>query len=330
MRALIFILISLFISSCQTSPPENLIAPPQLPSWYQNPPADTQQDLYAVGIGENPAMAVQNALVYLATKLSVSVSSTTTINKTLYRGVYQFNETQLDKSTTMEINQIKINQFSQLKMEQIGYEQFITLIKSNKQKLASDYKKRLDKQITNYQQDQKIYNQQAGYLKYLQVLQHFKGLKKFDNMLSIYQSLAPKSVIYKYLQHLKEVSQNFKQQASKVIFKIKYNQKHTITQLANYLTKAGFKVTTKNIATNTIKLTSSTKSTNAEGFYIMRSQLNVTFYEKNKLISGNIVSLKGQGLNQNQASVNQQRKLQYFLNKKGLNMFLGIKTSDLE
>lgn len=325
MKLFFLVVVTLTLISCQLSPSKKQSAQ-VMPSWYLNPPADTQFELYGVGMGTTPDKAIKDALAYLADKLSVSVSSTTSINKTLQQGIYDFSETELKKQTSINIKQVEINQFMQLEMVQVGYENFITLINSNKTKLANDFQNQLNLQMNKYQHDNDMHNNKSGYLKYMQALLHYNKLSLFINKLNIFRSLSPNSDLQKYQQHIKEVSSFLKQQQNQTTFKITANKVTYQKTLANYVTKLGFKISKKKLELNTnlIKLKIKEKITNAEGFNIVRSQLKISFYEQNKTKSGNILGLKGQGLNTSQSNNDIQNKLSKTLNIKGLNSFLGM------
>lgn len=322
MKYLFVLLSSILLISCQSSPTKE-IAKPKTPNWYLNPPADTNKTLYGVGEGKTQNKAIQSALAYLGAKLSVSISSKTSIQKNLYQGVYEFNEVSLKKQTTTEVKQITINQFRQLEMKQIGYEKFITLIKSDKDKLVDDFKQQLNQQIQKFQRDATMHNSKAGYTKFQQAQQHFKTLDSFDNKLAVYQSLSPSSSIQKYQQHVKRVAAYFKQQQKTTIFKVTSNKTATKNTLQDYLNKLGF-TTSSNNFTNQIKLNNQIKVTSAEGFSIIRNQLNISYFEKYTKQYGNTFHIKGQGLNLQQSTANEQKRLKIILEQNGLNYFLGI------
>jgi len=327
----LIVVTSFLLLSCQTAPPKKPLDSnySNHPNWYLNPPADSQDSLYGIGSGESQALALKDALAYLASKLTVSVSSTTSVNKTLYQGAYEFKETELEKNTTTQVKQVEINQFSQLKMQQIGYQNYIVLIKSNKQQLAEDYQRQLEQAIKHFQQDNDMLTSKAGYRKYLQARQHALKLNRFIDRLSIYQSLSHQKNIQTYQQHIAEVTQYLKQQQTNTHFNIKATNGYQKV-LSNQLSKQGFKNTQpliSNTTTNTIKIIEKSKTTQAEGFYIIRSQLDINLYEHNKRISSNTVNLKGQGLNEQQAEANQQSKLSQLIKQNGLNNFLGLKVN---
>ena len=314
---------SLILTACQSAPTKE-ISKPTTPSWFINPPADTQNILYAVGAGESQDKAIKDALAYLAAKLSVSVSSTSEINKTVYDGVYTFKETQLNKQTTTQIKQVSINQFRQLNMQQVGYQKYLTLIESDKNKLAIDYQSQLNQHINQFKKDSRLHQHTAGYAKYNIALKHYLKLPHFKDILSVYKGLKPTANLQSYQQHLERVTRYTKQQQASTTFKIVGNDTQSKTTLAQYLSHIGFKVTNTQ-ATNLIKLTSQLKTTNAEGFSIRRNNLTIQFYQGNTKITGNNLNLKGQGLNSQQAKTNEQMKLKEKLNKQGLNQFLGLK-----
>lgn len=321
-RTLFFIIIaSLTLTACQSSPKK--ASKPSTPSWFLNPPADTLQTLYAVGTGETQQQAVQDALAYLSAKLNVSVSSSTQIHKTVYDGAYTFRETQLNKQTTTEIKQVTINQFTQLKMQQLGYEKFVTLIQSDKNKLAKDYQNKLNQQIKQFKENNNLHNHLPGYTKYRLAHQHYLQLANFNDTLSIYKGLKPTASILHYQAYIKEVTSYTKQQQQQTIFKITSNDNDSKTTLTQYINSIGFKVA-HNKPTNLIKLTNQIKHTNAEGFSIQRNHLQVQFYENNHQASGNTLNLKGQGLNKQQAKTNLQAKLKAKLTTQGLNQFIGL------
>ena len=316
MKTPLLIVVCLLLVSCGSAPTKKTVTQ-TTPSWYLNPPSDTSSVLYAVGSGETQEQAVKDALVYLAAKLSVSVSSSTTINKTLHEGTYSFSETELSKQTSTKIKQVEINQFMQLKMQQIGYEQFVTLIKSNKSELALDYQSQLKLQMKKFQQDTEINSKNHGYTTYKKALQYYNKLPRFTDKLAILKGLSPSKNITIYQTHIKDVTSLVKYLKSKTIFKVTANK---IKSFPNYkktlhtdLIKRGFTLS-QSKSTNHIKLTIHEKTTKAEGFNIIRSRINIILYERGKIVFNENLQIKGQGITAFQSNNEIQRKLSIKLN----------------
>ena len=312
MKTPLLIVVCLLLVSCGSAPTKKTVTQ-TTPSWYLNPPSDTSSVLYGVGSGETQEQAVKDALVYLAAKLSVSVSSSTTINKTLHEGSYSFSETALSKQTSTKIKQVEINQFMQLKMQQIGYERFVTLIKSNKSELALDYQNQLKLQMKKFQQDTEINSKNHGYTTYKKALQYYNELPKFTDKLAILKSLSPSKNITIYQTHIKDVTRLVKYLKSKTIFKVTANKINYKKTLRADLIKRGFTLS-QSKSTNHIKLTIHEKTTKAEGFNIIRSRINIILYERGKIVFNENLQIKGQGITTFQSNNEIQRKLSIKLN----------------
>ncbi len=324
-------LVGLSLTGCQSVPIEQITtieATPTYPGWYQSPPADSQAYLYGMGEGKTASAATKDALSYLSAKLSVSVTSKTDLQKTLHTGVYEYQNTNLNKTISTQVKDIEINHFEQVNMKQIAYQKFIVLIKVDKRKLTHSFQQKLSTQVQAFQQDKRIQQQAKGYAQYLAILPHYLALPKFQSNLAIYKSLVGKTVSsHQFDQFIKKLDDNTFAKKQAVHFSVQtqpgsvnHSFKSTLT---HYIQQQGFQVNSKQITTDTIKLSTYLNPTQAEGFYILRTRLKVS-YTNSQTKTTNQLNLKGQGLNKKQATANLQSKFYQQLEQQGLNKMLGL------
>lgn len=315
-----------FLTGCQNNPSkstEDIKITTHYPDWYQNPPSDTPNTLYGLGEGKTANAAIDDALRYLSAKLSVSVSSTSQINKSFHSGAYQYAETTLNKQTQTSIKAIQINQFEQVNLKQIGYARFVALIKSDKQKLANSFRNKLTEQMNYYKNDSSINNNPIGYAQYLAIKAHYQTLDNFTANLAIYQSLRPQSSSKQLTRFIAEVEKTYATKLDNTQFKIKSNNQRFQQALTNFLKQQGFKVGNDKNSTDKIILNTSNNKTKSNGFFITRITTDLT-YQNLTTETAKQIFLKGQGINQQQAEDNSLQKFIKYLNSQELTITLGI------
>ncbi|WP_024851048.1 LPP20 family lipoprotein [Hydrogenovibrio kuenenii] len=330
-RPLIVFLAVLILASCSQAPTKPLpITKP--PAWYLTPPKDTPLDLYGAGAGKSREKAVQAALNDLASKLGVEVSSQFQLQHKSTNSAYAFDEETTDQKILTEVQTTTLNQYQVVKTEQTGYDQFYVLVKTDKNALAFAIRNNLEQQVETFLRSEKSFLKihQTGYLTWQFYSNENNKLPSFKRKLAILQTLKKRENTTLYKSYLNDVNQKYNTAKTHTKFFIKA-QSDTAQQLQlalkHMITVSGFSlVDTESSATDIIKINATEKTTQAYGFTVVRSQASVELYENHNLQGSNQFTLKGQGLNQNQASINLQNDFKQQLSHKSIAESLGLTT----
>lgn len=328
-RTFIFFLVALTFSACSQVPTKPLpITKP--PAWYLTPPKDTPLDLYGAGAGQSREKAVQAALNDLASKLGIEVSSQFQLQHKSTNSAYAFDEETTDQKILTEVQTTTLNQYQVVKTEQTGYDQFYVLVKTDKNALAFAIRNNLEQQVETFLRSEKSFlkTHQPGYLTWQFYNNVHQKLPSFQRQLAILQTLKKRENTKLYTSYLTDVNQKYNAAKTHTKFFIKA-QSNTAQQLQpslkNMITVSGFSlVDSGSLATDIIKMNATEKTTQAYGFTVVRSQATLQLYEDKILQGSNQFTLKGQGLNQNQARINLQNDFKNQLSKINLPGALGL------
>ncbi|MBD3820733.1 MAG: hypothetical protein IE914_00515, partial [Thiotrichales bacterium] len=169
---------------------------------------------------------------------------------------------------------------------------------------------------------------QPGYLTWQFYDSEHQKLPAFERQAAILQTLKKRENTKLYTDYLTDVSKKYQAAKASVKFFIRATSSTgTMLQptLENKITASGFSLTpTNKDATDNINLDAAEKSTQAYGFTIIRSQATIAFYEGKKQLGSNQFSLKGQGLNNEQARINLQNDFKQQLQSSSLQQTLGL------
>ena len=117
MRTIFFLpLILVFIlGGCGATKEPKIVIKQELPGWYQNPPLSNSATLYAIGEGKNKEEAIANALNYMASTLSISISSSYNAKTTVREGSVSSHEGVYKSDISSDVKKIRILERAQRK-----------------------------------------------------------------------------------------------------------------------------------------------------------------------------------------------------------------------
>ncbi len=137
----------LFLTGCGAKKEVEAVQKKAPPSWYVNPPKTTASALYALGEGENREEAVKNALNMMASTLSVSISSQFDSKKVVQEGLVNTHQSTVVSSTQSDVKNIRISSYELMESYKLGFNNYIVLIRSDKQKLFESLKHELQQKF---------------------------------------------------------------------------------------------------------------------------------------------------------------------------------------
>jgi len=115
-----------------------------LPSWYLMPPAMTDEYLYGVGNGATPDEARNSALENMIAQLGVSIASSYESSLNLRKGYREYLMHTTSHTIKSEVAKLRISNYETVQSEKRAYNQFLTLIRSDRSQLTQGLIKVLD------------------------------------------------------------------------------------------------------------------------------------------------------------------------------------------
>jgi hypothetical protein len=321
---------ALLLTACQQTKPIEKQSTVALPEWFISPPLDNAATLYGVGDGKTKADAVASALSNLAGKLGTEIQANAKLVKTQYTSAYRYNEEINQHTIESTIHKITLNQYQVIESEHLGYQQFLVLVSSNKLLLSKSLQQTLDQQITQYETAKKGLSDTTGFSVFQFYAKQRQGLEAFTHNLSALLTLRNASHSHHdqpYESYLTEVVSNFAQAQQQTVFYISHpaTAQHVQKALSDKLLQAGFKTSeSASEATNVIEIVTRVKQTKAYDFTILRELIELKITEADKPTGGNQFTLKGQGLNLQQAQQQLAIHLKNQLQQYDLETALGI------
>ncbi len=321
---------SLFLTGCQQSKPiaQSIAQPTEIiPAWFISPPRDNEITLFGLGEGKTKADAIQSALSNLAGKLGTEIHANEKLIKTQYTSAYRYNEEINQHTIESTIHKITLSQYQIVELKHVGYQQFLAMVSSNKLLLIKSLQQILNQQIANYETAKMALPNSAGFSRFQFFAKQQQSLAEFNNNLSALLTLKSSTNIQPYQHYLHDLQSNFAKSKQQTVFYINHpsRAKHVEKAVSDKLLQAGLKTTQNAVeATNIIEITTNLKQTKAYDFIILRELIELKTTEANKSSGGNQFSLKGQGLNlqqaQQQLALNFKNQLQQY----SLETVLGI------
>lgn len=138
---------TLFLAGCGAKKEVEAVQKKVLPSWYVNPPKTTASTLYAIGEGEDRDEALKNALNMMTSTLSVSISSQYESKKVVQEGLVNTHQSTVVSETKSDVKNIRISSYELMESHKLGFNNYIVLIRSDKQKLFESLKHELQQKF---------------------------------------------------------------------------------------------------------------------------------------------------------------------------------------
>lgn len=330
----IFFIISvgllLLIASGCTSKKRVVVAEKKvLPNWYSNPPKSTSTELYAVGSGRDRQAAITDALTQMVSTLSVSVSSKFSAKTVVKEGsVNSSSGTYIDESTS-EVKEVRISNYELVDSQNLGFKNFVVLVKSNKRKLFLGMKKEIE-------QNFKIIEKEKESVKNLNMVKQLSFYKKsrdslssLPNTLTIMKELDGTFSGNEYLDKAEAIKAKYENIRASITFNIESNAnaKNLIAPIAK-----GISAKKLNIAKGSgnkhfnIFIKADIKRASAYGFTLARSAITLFVKDyKGNIIGSNKLNITGQSNDDfDIAKENVALKLNALIVKDGIAKVIGL------
>ncbi|MBE0471743.1 MAG: LPP20 family lipoprotein [Methyloprofundus sp.] len=324
-----YAVIILMLTTGCSSKPEVAIQPAKpLPNWYMTPPENTNDWLVGVGSAETYDKAIQAALNDLVSRLGVSIESSIDYRTRSTNFGYTENTTQTIRS---EVAKIRISNYEVAASEQIRFNQFVVMVKSNRLQFLSSLTKELDQKIA--------------------VVQDRVAARKTDHALMSYQasklaaqeaySLNPTLLIIggldeafdpaPYLLAIRNLNDQSERARQLLLFQVQgdIGSRSMITPITNALTAEGYSIgnTPSRRGVFYINIYSSTQHSSSSGIQIANVlvKINVTDHQGN-LVGSNSIALTGHATRgASLAEADAVNKMAKLIESQGIASILGIK-----
>lgn len=319
------------LSGCGSEPvkPLSTVEKP-VPDWFLNPPQDTLKTLYGAGEGTTRKGAISAALVDLASKLSVEVSSTFETNLTVTESTYTYIDRSSQKNIQSEVRNIRINQYQTEQVARLAYGKYVAVVSVQRQQLFKDLLNQQQQQMQSLEVAEKAETNKSDLARYLFYKTSLESLDSFRHRLLVMQTLNTNFSPRMFSEFLAAYETQVSTLKSHLIFTFEADADSTkmIAPLQNALTKEQFKVqksTRPGTFSGYFKLKSNTQKSQAYGFYIVRLGLQIEVSDGVSTLGGQKLNLKGQSTQgYDQAIEFAAIKFQKQLETQGLNKVVGL------
>jgi uncharacterized protein (UPF0262 family) len=292
------ILISLFIIASFNACVGNLTSVNQeenIPVWYINAPVNNTIFIYGEGQSTNLSDAKDNALNSMASKLIVSVgSSTSSITKTSLKNSVSSYSKDVTKDVQIDVQKIKFTNASVEKSKKIANEYYI-LMKVNRVELFDNKKKEFDindnRLITEYNSLHRY-----GKLEQIHILQNIypsiiKAKKESIILNAINNDFDNAPYMEKYDSYIDKITQL--KNDSTIMVSTNNKEKYFADTLIDMLNQNQYKVSNSSNADLKVSLNNKVKYSIARGWNIAKVTSTISVISDDKIISNMIINSLG-------------------------------------
>lgn len=328
----IFLILSSIVfifSACGTSKPQVIVAPKTLPSWYTNPPHSNDAELYALGEGKDKKEAIAEALSFMASTLSVSISSDYNARTEVREGSVNSAEGVYKSDITSKVASIRISSYEVLYAESLGFKRYAVLIKSNKAKLFTSMLQELNQKFTSIE-NQKKSLKNANALDKLHFYKEQKAyLKSIPNTLIVMNVLNPQFEGDESIRKTQVIAAEYQDILQRISFEIGSNTAASNLKvvIGKGISEKRFKIKkAKGPMHFTIYIKSDIEKARSYGFWLARSEITIKTKDyKGSIVSSNRIEIVGQS-SQNFAIAKQNVafRLNTLIEKEGIGNVLGL------
>ena len=323
---IVVLIIGLLFLGC-ASKQKVVVSKKEAPSWLIHPPKSNNFELFALGEGENKQDALNNALTFMVSTLSVSVSSSFSAKTVVKEGSINSSDATYVNQTQSDVKRIRISDYEILHEEKLGFKKYVVLIKANKKKLFQGLKNEIDQKFEIYENNEKnIQNSNA--LK--QLSSYKKMIKTFayiKNSLIVMKVLNENFNQKKYLEKMNSINKKYQYLLQNISFWVYSNVESLSKPIIAGLTKQKFIVKkSKSKMHFNIYIKAKIKKANAYGFTLARSEVSFTTKDyANRVLASNVVHIVGQS-SQGYAIAKQNlvKRLNALVKKEGIAKMLNI------
>ncbi|MGB5866583.1 MAG: LPP20 family lipoprotein [Arcobacteraceae bacterium] len=284
----------------------------KIPSWYINAPVNNEIFIYGEGEAKTLSDAKDNALNSMASKLIVSVgSSTSSITKTSRDATSSSYSKDVTKDVKIDVQKIKFTNATVEKSEEVSGD-FYILMKVNRQELFENKKKEFDindNRITTQINTLNSY----GKLEQINILQSIypsiiKAKKESIILNAINNDFNQGPYIEKYDSYIDMIDQL--KNNSSIMVKTNNSKRYFSDALIDMLNQEQYKVSDSLKSDVIVSLNNKVKYSVARGWNIAKVTTSISVISNNKIISNSIISSVGRSSTSQESAL--ENASQYF------------------
>lgn len=331
MKHIIFLLplILLLLSGCGAEKKVVVAKPKTLPTWYSNPPSSNTTTLYALGEGVNQKDAIANALSFMASTLSVSISSSFDAEVTVREGSRESTDSHYVSKTQSKVKEIRISSYDLLHSKSLGFKRYAVLVKSNKRKLFLSMKREIEQNFSMIREEEKRIKNANAITRLAFYREKKKSLETLPNTLIVMNVLNPEFDGDEYIRETQNISSSYQNIIQNISFSINSNSdaSNLKSPIAKGLSAKHLKLNNSNSNMHfKIHINSKIVKANSYGFTLARSEISIVTKDyKGSVVGSNAINLVGQS---SQGYAIAKQNVSYRLNakiqKEGIAKVLGL------
>jgi len=300
LKKIIFLLagVLLLLSGCGAEKKVVVAKPRMIPAWYSNPPQSNEKELYALGEGKNQKEAIANALSFMASTLSVSISSSFDASTTVREGSINSADSVYKSNTTSRVKEIRISSYRVLQSKSLGFKRYAVLVKSNKRELFLSMKKEIEQNFFIIEQAEKKLKNVDAITRLAFYREKKKSLQTLPDTLIVMNVLNPEFYGDDFIRKTQEISSSYQDIIQNISFSISSNG--AASNLKSPLSKG---ISAKHLKIKksrgkmhfNIYVSSNIVKANSYGFTLARSEISIVTKDyRGTVVGSNAINLVGQ------------------------------------
>jgi hypothetical protein len=264
---------------------------PSYPKWYTKIHSDTEQYAYGVREGSTKEEAINNALNEIASKIHVSIESTSTTTTNLKinndEEDYSKDSTQTVKNS---VEKIEFSNYEVKKMKKLSDNKYIVWVSVDKHLNAKLLLSKIDTDIQRYYQllNSEHKNPISTVKKYNSAINKIRDRNLVD--CSIVKDFSPNSGIDGRVSKLLTAQKKMAKYQSNIVFSVKGDKKEYQDVLVKAISSRGFR-TTDGSSNITISMSVKEKELKVLGNNILKSKIHLTVKSDGTVIGQTRISV---------------------------------------
>jgi len=264
---------------------------PSYPEWFTQIHNDTEQYAYGIKEGSTKEEAIKNALNEIASKIHVSIesTSTTTTNLKIDNGKENYIK-DLSQTVTNRVQKIEFSNYKVKKIKKLSDNKFIVWVEVDKPLNAKLLLSRIDTDIQKYYQlfNSEHKNPISTIKQYQTAINKIRDRTLIDCY--IVKDFSPSSEIDNRVAKLLEVQKKMSEYQSNIIFSVKGNNKEYQDVLIKQIVSKGFRTTNGN-SNITISISVKERKLKILGYKILKSKIQLIVKSNGTVIGQSRISV---------------------------------------
>ena len=264
---------------------------PSYPKWYTQIHNDTKQYAYGVREGDTKEEAISNALNEIASKIRVSIESTSTTNVNIkVNNGDEDSKKEFNQIVTNHVKKMEFSNYEVKKIEKLSDNKFIVWVSVDKILNAKLLLGKIDTDIQKYYQILKSEDKNpiSTVKKYNSAINRIKNINLID--CSIVKDFNPTKDVDARVSKLLIAEKEMSKYQSNILFSVKGDNKEYQNVLIKQIASKGFR-TTEGSSSITILISVKEKELEAMGNNILKAMIQLTVKSGETVIGKSRISV---------------------------------------